>query len=394
MKQNKLIWFLVLFLASNTIFGQEKQSKVAIRGYVKNMSTFMEIGNSLWYENLTHNRLNLTWYTSDDFTAYFEVRNRILVGDFVNNLQPIYGDIIDGNNDYFNLSTNLIDNDDIVFNTMIDRAYLQWNKNKWEIKAGRQRVNWGMNLVWNPNDWFNAYSFFDFDYEERRGSDAIRVKYYSGTTSSIEVAAKMSKDIDRFVAAGMWKINKWDYDFQFLGGVAQGDVALGTGWAGNMGLAGFIGELTYLIPFTTTESNDDYDQMFLASMSVDYSFKSSLYLNGSILYNTNSPVEPLAGLTSLSSPSTSDFTIRDLSNYRWSTFVQSAYQLSPLVNASISVMAFPGSNAIFLNPAVSISLSQNMDLGVFGQLYFDENILTDKYSSINPSGFLRLKWSF
>jgi hypothetical protein len=394
MRPNRLFWPAVLLLTASEIFGQEKQSKIAISGYVKNMSTFMEIGDTLWYENLTHNRLNLTWFASDQFTAHFDVRTRIIVGDFVGNLQPIYGEIIDGNNDYFNLSANLIDNDDMVFNTMIDRVYLQWNKNKWEIRAGRQRVNWGMNLVWNPNDWFNAYSFFDFDYEERRGSDAIRVKYYSGTTSSIEVAAKMSKDLDRFVAAGMWKINKWDYDFQFLGGVAQGDVAFGTGWAGNLGLAGFKGELTYLKPFTPSEVNDGYDQMFLASMSVDYSFKSSLYLNGSILYNANNPLEPAAGLLSLSSPSTSDFTIRDLSNYRWSTFIQSAYQFSPLVNASVSIMAFPGSNSLFLNPAISVSLSQNMDLGVFGQLYFDEDVLTDKYSSISPRGFLRLKWNF
>lgn len=394
MKLSKIIGLLALLVVVSSAYGQEEQSKVTFRGYVKNMSTFMGIGDSLWFENLTHNRLNLTWYTSDNFTAYVEVRNRIIVGDFVNNLQPIYGDIIDGNNDYLNLSANLIDNDRVVFNTMIDRIYLQWNKKNWEIKAGRQRVNWGMNLVWNPNDWFNAYSFFDFDYEERRGSDAIRVKYYSGSTSSVEVAAKMSEDIDRFVAAGMWKINKWDYDFQFLGGVAHGDVALGTGWAGNIGLAGFKGELTYLRPFTATNINSRYDQMVLGSISVDYSFKSSLYLNGSLLYNGNNPVEPALGIVSLSSPSTSDFTMRNLSNYRWSTFIQSSYQFSPLVYGSIAVMAFPGTNAMFLNPSISVSLSQDLDLGVFGQLYFDEDVLTDKYSSLNPSGFLRLKWSF
>ena len=35
--------------------------------------------------------------------------------------------------------------------------------------AGRQRINWGQTFVWNVNDVFNAYSYFDFDYKERPG---------------------------------------------------------------------------------------------------------------------------------------------------------------------------------------------------------------------------------
>jgi len=394
MKRNRIVAvFLLLFVAAQS-YGQQKQNKVDFSGYVKNMSTFVGIGDSLWYENLIHNRLNLKWYASDNLTGYVEVRNRILLGDFVKNLHPVYGEIIDANNDYFTLSTNLIENENVVFNTMVDRIYLQWNKNDWEITAGRQRVNWGINLAWNPNDLFNAYSFFDFDYEERRGSDAVRIKYYTGVTSSVEVAAKMAKEVDRFVAAGIWKVNKWDYDFQFLGGLAHGDVAVGTGWAGNIGLAGFKGEVTYLRPFATTSINSSYNQLFIGSLSVDYSFKSSLYLNGSILYNSKNAVDPDFGLVSFASPSTSDFTMRDLSNYRWSTFVQSAYQISPLISASLSTMVFPGTNALFINPAVSISLSQDIDLGLFGQLYYDEDAVTGDYSSLNPSGFLRFKWSF
>lgn len=33
-------------------------------------------------------------------------------------------------------------------------------------------------MAWNPNDWFNTYNYFDFDYEERPGTDAIRVRVY------------------------------------------------------------------------------------------------------------------------------------------------------------------------------------------------------------------------
>ena len=385
------LFVLFMLFVSISSYGQKKESKIAFRGYLKNMSTFVEVGDSLWYENLTHNRLNLAWYATDNFTAYVEVRNRILVGDFVKNF-PGYAKQIDGNNDFFELSTNIIDNESVIFNTMVDRAYLQWSKDDWEIKVGRQRVNWGMNLAWNPNDLFNAYSFFDFDYEERRGVDAIRINYFTGVASSIEVAAKLAQDIDRFVAAAMWKVNKWNYDIQFLGGVAHGDVALGLGWAGNIGLGGFKGEMTILKPFEQTVVNRNYDDMFIGSVSLDYSFKNSFYINGSVLYNSQNPIHP--GVLSIAQSGTGVFTMRDLSTTKWSAFAQSAYQFSPLIYGSFSVMGYPGTNAMFLNPALSFSLTQNIDLGVFGQLLFDNDVVTGNYSSSNPSGFLRLKWSF
>ena len=384
----------LISLIAPATYGQssDEQSAIVFKGYVKNMSTLAEFGGMTYYENLTHNRLNLTWYANTKTTVYFQVRNRILLGDFVSDI-PKYSSLIDANNDFFDLSANLVDNKSMVFNSMIDRVYVQWNNNNWEVKLGRQRINWGVNLAWNPNDWFNAYSFFDFDYEERRGSDAIRVNYYTGVASSIEIAAKLAESMDDFVGAAKLNVNKWDYDIQFLGGIANGDLALGTGWAGNMGLAGFKGEVSYLKPVKDTKVNSNYDHLFLASLSVDYSFKSSLYLNGSVLYHSTNKVDPLFGFNIIGQSTSSDFTMRNLSNYRWSGFVQLGYQFSPLVMGSFSLMGFPGTNALFLNPAVAVSIHQNLDLGLFGQLFYD-NGLNGKYQSLSKSAYLRLKWSF
>ncbi|CAN0327173.1 unnamed protein product, partial [Chrysoparadoxa australica] len=159
---------------------------------------------------------------------------------------PYYGDFIDVNNDYFDLSWMPINNDNLVIHTMIDRLYFEWNKNDWEVSLGRQRINWGMNLAWNPNDLFNAYSFFDFDYEERPGSDALRIRKYTGYASEIDFAIKAGDDIADITTALKYQINKWNYDIQFIGGLMKNNVAIGTGWAGNLWNAGFKGELTYL----------------------------------------------------------------------------------------------------------------------------------------------------
>jgi len=395
-----------------------KEPKWAFKGYLKNMSTLSwspYLADTLWYDNLTHNRLNLAWYPSDEFSVYIEMRNRLFVGSSVKNI-PNYDEIIDSNNDFFDLSYT-VSSEDVVLNMMFDRLYVQWVKDNWEVKLGRQRINWGVNLAWNPNDWFNAYSFFDFDYEERPGSDALRVTYYTGVASSIEVAAKIADSHDHFVTAGMYKMNKGNYDIQFLGGLAQGDVALGAGWAGNLGSASLKGELTYFIPVIETIANtnfltepfdptkyildadgnrikesEKYSQMFLGAISLDYSFANSLYLNGSVMYSSIGDFNANLFGSALGQ-TLGDFTVRDLSPYPWSAFVQSSYQFSPLLFGGLAIMVYPGTNNLFINPMITYSVVQNLDLDVVGQLFFGDN-QNGSYDAISKGLFARVKWSF
>jgi len=384
-----------------------KEQKWAFKGYLKNMSTFSwspYLADTMWYDNLTHNRLNLAWYPTNEISVYVEMRNRLFVGSSVSTI-PNYGELIDSNNDFFNLSYNVIDNEDVVLNMMFDRLYIQWVKNNWEVKLGRQRINWGVNLAWNPNDWFNAYSFFDFDYEERPGSDAVRVTYYTGVASSVEVAAKIADSHNEFVAAGMYKLNKYNYDIQLLGGIAQGDISLGTGWAGNLGLASLKGELTYFLPVIETTANTNtnilgeiipgserYSSMFLGAISLDYSFANSLYLNGSVMYSSIGDYNANLFGSALGQQLGS-FTVRDLSPYPWSTFIQSSYQFSPLLFGGAAVMFYPGTNNFFINPYLTYSLVQNLDIDLVGQIFFADN-QNGSYDAISKSAFVRVKWSF
>ena len=60
----------------------------------------------------------------------------------------------------------LLSADSWFLHTMLDRAWIDYTRGKLQLRLGRQRINWGTNLVWNPNDVFNTFSYFDFDYEE------------------------------------------------------------------------------------------------------------------------------------------------------------------------------------------------------------------------------------
>ncbi len=366
---------------------QADSRKYQLSGYIKELVTLNVTDDSTTFDNLIHNRLNFKWFTSNNFTIYFEVRNRLFAGDLVRTV-PGYENAVDMNNDYLDLSLQGPENKSWLFQTMIDRAYMEWYTGDWEIRVGRQRINWGVNLVWNPNDLFNAYSFFDFDYEERPGSDAIRIKKYTGFASSFELAANVNDDFDKVVMAGMWKVNKWGYDFQVLGGKAREDLTLGLGWAGNLKDAGLKGEVTWFYPYT---DKNRLSTALLASLSVDYSFENSLYLQGSVLYNSEgSDVESLDGL---GFSNTGQLTARDLSPFQYSTFLQVNYSFHPLISGGLSTIFYPGKrNALFLNPGATFSLKPNLDLDLIGQLYFDE--FNNEYMALARLIYARVKWSF
>lgn len=360
----------------------EDEKQFHVNGYVKDMLSIFDLDTVTYMDNLIHNRFNVEWNWTDDITLYVGMRNRVFFGDLVSQT-PNYSTFIDTNNDYFDLSFNSIDKQKLVVNSVFDRLYLEWIVDEWEFRIGRQRVNWGTNIVWNPNDLFNAYSFFDFDYEERPGSDAIRIIKYFGFASSLEVAAKYADNIDEVVAAAMYKFNTGGYDVQLISGIAQGDFTAGIGWAGNIKNAGFKGEASYFTPY---EDRPFSRTVFTGSVTIDYSFSNSIYLLGSYLYNSNpgGQLNLLGGGSALSAKS--------LMPYEHSLLAQFSYPFHPLMNTGLAIMSFPGEKSFFLNPSFGISASDNLDIGLFGQLLFDNP--NDKVESTFRGIFTRVKWSF
>jgi hypothetical protein len=380
----KPLWLmLIAWLGLIQSYGQSKPKNYVLKGYIKDLRTFTVVGNidNLVVDNLLHNRINFKWYTSKAFTTVIEMRNRVFYGEVVKAI-PNYAERIN-TDDYFDLSHVWLNKQSIVIESVLDRAYLKYSKKKWEITIGRQRVNWGINTVWNPNDIFNAYNYFDFDYEERPGSDAIRIEYFTGMAAGFELAGKLSNSIRDAVIAGMYKFNKWNYDFQFLGGISQGDITLGTGWAGNIKQAGFKGEMTWFYPFDTDSIKR---QDISATVSFDYSFKNSLYVLGSFLYNSSGSNDADIELLSF------NITAKTLMPFKYTLFLMATYPFSPIVNGSMAVMYSPIVQATFINPGVTLNIAQNWDLDFIAQLFF--NYTNRNYKIAGEFFYTRLKWSF
>jgi hypothetical protein len=364
-----------------------KQSHFVLNGYVKDMQTFIfqDINGEWTVANLVHNRLNFKWFVSSSLTASVELRNRLLAGNILT-AYPGYNHSFEADQGIIDLSKNLADQKSWLLNTAIDRVWLQYSAEKFQITAGRQRINWGQTFVWNPNDIFNTYSYFDFDYEEKPGSDAIRVQYYSGPTSVIEFVVK-SNERKKATFAGLYRFNKRNYDFQFIGGIAdQADLVIGTGWSGQVLKGGFRGELTYFHPLKNLK---DTTGIFLASMGYDYTFKNSLFLQVEGLYNGNNQTTNGFMMNPLTN---TDMSAKNLFLPGYSMFCSLSYPFTPLVSSSLAGIINPKSKLIFIIPSVNISLKENLELSFTAQIL--------RYTAKTPYGqdlnliYARLKWSF
>ncbi len=380
----KILFSLLISFSASCLFSQEKAPLVELTGYVTSMQSVMfdSLSGPFMNENLIHNRLNFKGYINDNITIGAGVRNRLFTGDMVR-LGSYYSSLIGSDPGKVDMSWNVIDKQSFLLNTTIDRLWLDFNFNKVQLTIGRQRINWGQTFVWNPNDLFNAYSFFDFDYAERPGSDAVRLQYFTSSSSAAELAVKVDSDND-ITAAGLWRFNKWGYDIQFLAGFSDGsEIALGTGWSGAIGQVSFRGEASWFDPW---EDFPGDESTVLVTTGFDRVFKDNSIAQVQLMY-CNRPV----GLNDFNRLYTGNLSARDLAFSEFSAFGQFTWAASPLLNLTLSAMWLPDLDGYFAGPSADYSLAENLDFSLIWQHF--NAVMGGEKSRINL-GFLRIKYSF
>ncbi len=390
-RTQSILIFFCGFISLTGLFAQENQSwadeHLDFRGYVKYLNTtkFEDLKLTL-NDNLIHNRLQLKAYISNHVTFDIEVRNRVFWGNSLA-LIPYYADFINASEDRINLGGYLVEEPGFLVHSLIDRLYVDFHTDQWQITLGRQRINWGKNLVWNTNDLFNAYSFFDFDYEERPGTDALRVQYFTSGDSSIEIAGSYTKDWQSSTYAVRYNFNHFNYDFQVLAGQCIDDYVIGTGWEGYIKNIGFKGELSYFTPVT---KDDTADNVFTGSMSLDYYFKNGWSLNVGTLYNSNSQTDPIS--FTLLQNTTTALSPKHLMPNQWSFFAQTSRAFTPALQGSLSAMYANEVDALLLMPQISYSMAQNWDFDTVAQVVYMEQ--QEEFKNLVNAVFLRLRYSF
>jgi len=391
--KNKFFLFFLLIVCCIELQGQEKKTEFTLGGYITYLPSYLEFerSNEIDFQknHLIHNRLNIRGYIKDNFSIGLELRNRVLFDE---------GRFNDDDG-YFDLSHYFVNDSKFKIHSMIDRIWLKYQKEKIEISIGRQRVNWGINTIWNSNDLFNAYNFIDFDYIERPGSDVVRFQYSGDDLSSLDIVYKPSTNEESSVIAALYKINKMGYDFQFLLADYYNDIALGGGWAGNIKNAGFKGEITY---FISDESSEDNSTSL--STSIDYSFTNGIYILGSHLYNSNGYSDPQQ--FELGTITQNVLSPKNLMPSKNSYLIQASAFITPAINSSFTLLYGEGINFFFFSPNISYEINSSLDASIIGQFFYMDDELNSNiphagtdFAPINTISringyYARLKWSF
>lgn len=385
----KYLIIIILLVSPGWIinqFAQESQSKIRFNGYVKNMPSVQlsKDFNDPVFNNLLHNRLNFAWFASNQFSFVLEARTRLFTGETIKRY-PILVDFLDDDPGYADFSKVWFSGEGYALHTIADRVYLDWKTDKWQIRAGRQRINWGINMVSNPNDLFNNYSFFDFDYEERPGSDALRIQYFPSGMSRIELAASPAKDSKQSVIAGLFGTNYKGYDLQTIAGYFKNRLAVGGGWAGNIKTTGFKGEFTFFYDIEKLQNVDRAN--LVAAISFDHLFSNNVYGFAEFLYNGGYNRRP-AFVFDINQPLQADNIF--LSEYAVTTSLM--YPFSPIFSGSMALMYLPDAEAVFLSPSVNWSVITNLDLQFVAQVFRGSN--NSIFNMAGSAVYFALKWSF
>lgn len=378
------ILFLSVFLVGKAT---AQSNSLSVKGFLEyNNTSWAPPNHQSWSEiSGIYNRLDFSWIPSDHFNFHLGMRNNFNFGSMMSRFYPIYSNYLTEDNGFMDLTFKLAGDSSYVLYSNLDRLNFKLSFNKLEITVGRQRINWGINTVWNPNDIFNTYNYFDFDYVERPGSDAVLAQYYTGALSSLQIAAKLNYK-NQLTAAAMYKFNVANYDIQFLSGVMDKDFVAGLGWAGQIKGAGFTGEASY---FRNMDAFSDTTGQWVISVSGNYTFKNSLFVNASVIYNSKGSTGPVGVNNFLQLANLSPKTLT-LSRLNW--FAEASYPVTPLIKLDVSSIMNPYDNSAFLGPSVDFSMTENLELFVMGQVFLGKQ--ATEYGGFGQMFYMRLKWSF
>lgn len=392
---------LILILFILTSLQSWAQKKFEIDGRIEGMPVYMANNQSdlsqigigsdqmLTYTEL-NNRINFRWYPTQALSFELGMRNNATFGNMIYQtnyaLNNAYNKLLTNDDGYVNLTKTWAEGPNGVFYTHLDRLFAALEMGKFNVRVGRQRINWGVNMVWQPNDLFNTFNYLNFNYPERPGSDAIRVQYYTGFTSSLDVAYKIDQQ-ERSTYAGRFAFNQWNYDWQVMAGVMNQEYYVaGLGWSGDIKGAGFSGEASYYSPMINDTS---FKETLLATISFNYNFANSLYLHASYLYNSQGTTGKAGRgfFVMMDNITALDYTLS-----MGQVFAQISYPLTPLIQLDMSGIMNPYDGSFYLGPSVNFSLTEDISLFLIAQTFFGDS--GSEYGDYGQMYFARISWNF
>lgn len=377
---------LLLVIAAGTVTAA-LPSWATVKGYVEYTPLIVVSQETPWWNpgSILQNRIEGALYPVEAVSISSALRTRVLYGKLYEQLFLFgYKTALDNDQGWADLSVNMWDNNSAVVTTMFDRLYVDFSKSDWQVRFGRHRINWGKDLIWNPNDIFNAQSFLDISYREGPGTDALLVRRYLGPVAQVEAAVAGARDADSITAALCGQLDVAGFDLQVLGGWMRHDIVGGAGFSGQVADAALRGEGTL---FYADSLNGD--PQFVGCLSVDYVFPGEVRGLLSALYNSNGTRSPEDAFASLFNER---ITAKMLSHARFQLLARIAWQATPLFTVDCSALVNPADGSALLMPHAAYSLAENIEVSLQAQVQAGDE--GDQFGGKEHAVYGGMQWSF
>ena len=371
-----IISFIIFTAADDPAYGFAHSAG----GYLKNMQAFsFTDADSEWSMfNAWNLRLNARLFPSDNLTLVFGGNTFFIYSGSVVNITGQEKSGYYTRSDPGELSAGYI-SDSFTAGVFSDRMYFEFNKNIFSFSGGYQRINWGMNTVWNPNDIFNAYSIYDIDYEERPGILSLRARIFTGPASGFDIAAAPGEKYGI-----LYRFNLKGRDIQLLCGYGGDDLIAAAGFESELFTAGIKGEYTH---FYDTDSKTDGH---IAAFNIIHTLKNGTGITAGFIHNSYG-MEKNAFMNR-TAPS-SDDPVKSLSAGRYGAFWQLSHPFTPLLYGSTAAVMNLSDMSLYISPQLIYSMFEDLELLLAAQLYTGKGL--DEFpNTLGRSVFIRLKYSF
>lgn len=285
----------------------------------------------------------------------------------------------------------LSDGNDFFARYRLYRGYLQYEKDRLHVRAGRQRVSIGVGRLWSPLDLINPYNPLRIEKDLRPGADGFLVEIRQNALSQVAAAWLPSRASGHSSLLGRYVTNVSELDLQFMGGDIRGEHVGGFAAEKSFSAGAVRGEFTY----TGAEQRENYWRLAVGSTysrpDLDLTFE--YYRNGKFTGLPTIPevLPPGVDLTQL--PFSSGPLLLDplnLSRHNFGAFA--LWDVTSLLRSNTVAIYAVSDRGVVFNPELTYSLRQDLDLTGGAMLVSGrKDSIFDRVGNV---AFVRVQWFF
>jgi len=270
-----------------------------------------------------------------------------------------------------------------------DQVKFTFVANPIDIQVGRQPINLANNFLFTPNDLFHPFSPTAVDRAFRPGVDAVRVNVSISSLARLSVIGvfgyndKDSPDWEHSAAIFFGGFNAAKFDWQFLGGKAEGRYLAGSAFSGEVSRFGLRAEGNASLP---TQGNKRIYGQAAAGMDYKWDYH-NFQLIAEYYFHGNGEIDPNRYLNSLYS----QYFLDD--PYMGTHYVGASFRAdaTALLNVQATVLANVADPSGIFSPGLTYNAANDVEFILYSLVPLGRQPYMKDFFPPPPSGALLRK---